>query len=364
MAEAKQVLIPLLNPNEVELQLAALDVKDGDQVSEGQRLCTLESTKSTTEVYAERGGHIVGLAAQVGDRLLAGSSLCWIADQAGWSPPEPASSDAGLAEGGPAGLRITAPARQLASEFGIDLAMLPIGPLITEETVRALHETTPGEALALPEPTDARGRVLIYGAGGHGKSVLDLVRVLDGFEVAGFIDDALEPGATVMGLPVLGSANELEDLHANGVHLALNAVGGVGDMASRVRVFKRLIAAGFDFPSVVHPTAFVESSAELGAGVQVFPHAYVGSEARVGFGSIVNTGAIVSHDCVLSSFVNVAPATALAGGVHIGEGALIGMAVTVNLSVNIGRSARIGNSAVIKADVPSGQFVRAGGVWP
>jgi sugar O-acyltransferase (sialic acid O-acetyltransferase NeuD family) len=364
MTEAEQVLIPLLNPNEVELQLAALDVEEGDAVSEGQRLCTLESTKSTTEVYAERGGHIVGLAARVGDRLLAGSSLCWIADQASWSPPEPASSGAPSTEDGPAGLRITAPARQLANELGIDLASFPIGPFITEATVRALHEAMPVKALEPPEPTEERGPVLIYGAGGHGKSVLDLVRVLEGYEVAGYIDDALETGAMVMGLPVLGSVDKLDDLLSNGIHLALNAVGGVGDMTSRVRVFNRLIEAGFDFPTLVHPTAFVESSAELSAGVQVFPHAYVGSEAKVGFGSIVNTGAIVSHDCVLSSFVNVAPGACLAGGVQIGEGTLIGMSVTVNLNVRIGGSARIGNSAVIKADVPSGQVVRAGGVWP
>lgn len=364
MDEATQVLIPLLNPNETELQLAALDIVEGDRVTDGQRLCTLESTKSTTELYAESEGYIVGLHVAVGDTLRAGRSLCWIAKKADWAPPELEHLPSAGESGEPAGLRITAPARRLVIQLGIDPATLPLGTLITEASLRAMQDTGQARELELPEPTDERGPVLIYGGGGHGKSVLDMLRALDGYDVAGFIDDGLQPGAVIMGAPVIGSGDDLETFFEKGIHLAVNAVGGVGDMMSRVRVFHRLIAAGFGFPTLIHPTAFVEASAELKAGVQVFPHAYVGSEAEVGFGCIVNTGAIVSHDCRLSRYANVAPGACLAGDVHIGQGALIGMSVTVNLSVRVGESTRIGNSAVIKADVPPGKVVRAGAIWP
>ncbi len=364
MNEASQVLIPLLNPNETELQLAALDVVEGDHVSVGQRLCTLESTKSTTELYAEREGYVVGLVARVGDTLRAGSSLCWITDRADWSPPEIERVPAAGEPGEPAGLRITAPARQLAIRLGIDLSGLPIGPLITEASLRALQDDGQAEELEPPEPTDERGQLLIYGGGGHGKSVLDMLRVLEGYEVAGFIDDSLQPGVMIMGVPVIGSGDDLAAFFEKGIHLAVNAVGGVGDMMSRVAVFQRLLASGFAFPTLIHPTAFVEASATLEAGVQVFPHAYVGSEAVVGFGCIVNTGAIVSHDCRLSRYVNIAPGVCLAGDVQVGRGTLVGMSVTVNLSVRVGEAVRIGNSAVIKADVPQGKVVRAGAIWP
>ena len=66
-----------------------------------------------------------------------------------------------------------------------------------------------------------------------------------------------------------------------------------------------MIEAGYGFPSVVHPTAYVEPSAKFSPGVQVFPLAYVGSEVEVGFGSIVNTGVIVSHECILGDIVNI-----------------------------------------------------------
>jgi acetyltransferase EpsM len=108
----------------------------------------------------------------------------------------------------------------------------------------------------------------------------------------------------------------------------------------------------------------VEASAELKQGVQVFPHAYVGSDVSVGFGTIVNTAAVVSHDCKLDDYVNIAPGTLLAGGVAIEEGVLVGMGVSVNLNVQIGARAMVGNSAVVKADVPPNQIVRAGQIWP
>ena len=119
--------------------------------------------------------------------------------------------------------------------------------------------------------------------------------------------------------------------YQQGVRLAVNAVGGIGDVAVRIKIFQRIAQAGFACPAVVHPTAFVEASAQLSPGVQVFPHAYVGSDVRVGFGSIINTGAIVSHDCILGDYTNLSPGAILAGAVQVGSGALIGMGATINL---------------------------------
>jgi acetyltransferase EpsM len=364
MTEAKQITIPLLNPNEPELQLASLNVSEGEQVEAGQLLCTLESTKSASELYAERSGYIVALTAHKGDLLRAGSLLCWIAAEADWRPPETTTPSPVPVEAGVEGLRITEPARRLAEIQGLDLKSLPVGPLITEAYLQGMIKEGPELNLDVPPTAEKTGDLLLYGGGGHARALIELIQLLDGYRIVGVIDDELKAGTRILDSTVLGSAEMLPELFESGVRLAVNAVGGVGDVMSRVRVFQRLIEAGFDFPTLLHPTSFVEASAVLEAGVQVFPHAYVGSEAHVGFGSIVNTGAVVSHDCQLGRYVNVAPSTSLAGGVNLGRAVLVGMSVTVNLGVQVGDGARIGNSAVIKADVPAGQVVRAGTVWP
>lgn len=206
--------------------------------------------------------------------------------------------------------------------------------------------------------------IVIYGGGGHGKSIIELVQAIGTYEIVGVIDDNLTPGYRVMDVPVLGGAEMLEDIVAGGTRLAVNAVGGIGDIEVRIEMFQRLRSAGFDFPSLVHPSAVVEPSASLSPGVQILPQAYVGTQAWIGKGVIVNNGAILSHDCHVGDYSGFAPGAILAGEVRVGKAVQVGMGVTINLRLSIGDGVRIGNGAVIKADVPANTVVHAGTIWP
>lgn len=206
--------------------------------------------------------------------------------------------------------------------------------------------------------------IVVYGGGGHGRVLLDLLRALGRYDVVGVVDDHLRPGDDVLGAPVLGGSEVLAELRAREVTLAVNGIGGIGRIQSRIEVFDRLAAAGFSCPSLVHPRAVVEPSATLADGVQVLALAYVGSAATIGFGSLVNTAAVVNHDCVLGHCANVSPGGLLAGQVALGDRAMVGMGATLNVGVRVGDGSLIGNSAVVKADVDDGAVVRAGGLWP
>jgi sugar O-acyltransferase (sialic acid O-acetyltransferase NeuD family) len=373
MTKPTPVLIPLLNPNEPEAVLAGLHVREGQWIEPGDILCTLETTKSAAEVQAEAQGYILGLQAEPGQTLTAGETLCYLSDSPDAEIPIEVSRSAKAADpqgstsmDHPVGLRITQPALALANQIGIDLTSLPVGPLITEKALRELQnasQTRQAASKAEFSPTD----LVIYGAGGHGKSLVDLIRSMGTYRIIGFIDDGLAAQLNpppVMGLPVLGSSEALETLYQQGVRLAVNAVGGIGSLGVRIKVFERLRQAGFACPNVIHPRAVIEPSASLEGGGQIFALAYVGSEAKLGYGAIINTGAIISHECSLGNYVNISPGAILAGQVTVGDDALIGMGVTVNLQVKIGAGARIGNGAVVKADVPENGIVRAGSTWP
>lgn len=369
------VTIPLLNPNEPEALLAALHIGAGQYVAAGTMLCTLETTKSTAELSAEVSGFVIGLCCQAGQTVRAGDLFCYLADSpdepvpaagSGSTETAPTSETAtGSKQELPAGLRITQPALALAQQNNLDLGTLPLGPLVTEQIVRAhLQGTVPRAAFSPPKSAFDPTAVIVYGGGGHGKSLIDLLRSLGTYRIVGVVDDGIAQGESILGLPVLGNRQVLAELYERGVRLAVNAVGGIGNVAIRVKVFQQLAAAGFACPAVVHPAAFVEASAILSPGVQVFPHAYIGSDARIGFGAIVNTGAIVSHDCRLGDYANVSPGAMLAGEVQAGTGVLVGMGATINLQVRLGQGARIGNGATVKTDVPENGVVRAGSVWP
>jgi sugar O-acyltransferase (sialic acid O-acetyltransferase NeuD family) len=353
MAEPTEVLVPLLNPNEPEATVVAFAVADGAHVAAGDVLGELETTKSTEELASPATGFVVGLRAAPGDVVTAGDRLCWIAENATWVPPAdaPPAAEADL----PADLRITAPARALADELGVDLTSLPRGTLVTADVVRA--HAPAADAIALPAARP--GAVVVFGAGGHGRTLIDLL----GARAGAVVDDGSRD-AEVLGVPVVGGRNRLADLRAGGFELAANAVGGIGTAATRVAVSRLLADAGFRCPALVHPAAVVEPSASLTDGCQVLAGAYVGSLATVGKGSIVNTRAVVSHDCAIGEHAHVAPGALLAGAVVVGDRALVGMGVTVNIGVRIGADARIGNGAVVISDVPDGTVVRAGTTWP
>lgn len=366
MTEARAVLVPMLNPNEPDAVMVERRVPEGGPVTAGDVLCVLETSKSTEEFAAEMSGYVVGWAAGPGDMVNAGSRLCYIAPAPGWHPPSlelPPLDDstAGRSIGEvPPGLRISQPALELARDQTVDLNRLPVGPLVTVAMVQAL--LGPGERVD-GSPLRAEA-IIVYGGGGHGRTLVDLVRFLGVWQLEGVVDQSLRIGTTVLGAPVLGNDDALQRLRADGIALAVNGVGGIARSADRVDAFERLASTGFAFPTLRHPSAVVEPSATLAGGVQVLAHAYVGSQASIGFGCLINTGAVVSHDCILAEYVNVSPGALIAGGVKVGANSLVGMGVTINLGVSIGQGARIGNSAVVKADVPPGHIVPAGSVWP
>lgn len=372
------VTIPLLNPNETEARLVQLFVGEGEFIRAGAPFFILETTKTTAEIIAEVDGYVQNLCFQPGDFVEAGEVLAYLSDSPHANDEEQQirakivpGQISEVEEEILTSLRITQPALALVRQHHLDLATLPKDQFITRRTIveildqqMMVHEkpsAAQSEQLSsIFDPT----RIVVYGGGGHGKSLIELLQALHVYEIVGVIDDGLTVGESVMGIAALGGYEVLGRLYEQGVRLAVNAVGGIGNLAIRAKVFKRLSVAGFNCPAVIHPTAFIEPSARLSGGVQVFPKAYIGSEVAVGYGTIVNTGAIVSHECKLGNLVNISPGAILAGGVEIGDEALIGMGVTVNLRVQIGAKAKIGNSATVKSDVPEGQIIRAGSTWP
>lgn len=200
---------------------------------------------------------------------------------------------------------------------------------------------------------DGKPAILVLGAGGHGKAVLDLVLAHGGWRAAGVVD-AAPKAATLLGVPVLGDELLLPGLAQSGIGHAHPAIG---NNAQRIAAAARLRAAGFALPALLHPAAILGHGAVIGEGVAVLARAVIGPEAQIGRLALVNTGAIVEHDSIVGEAAHIAPGAVLAGGVRIGAGAMVGAGAVIRPGVTIGAGAIIGAGAAVLADVPAGATV-------
>lgn len=186
-------------------------------------------------------------------------------------------------------------------------------------------------------------RVVVYGAGGHGRVVADAA-LAAGMRVIGFLDDTAR--GEIMGLPVLGGRAFL------GAEPEIAVALGVGDNATRARIAAEL-GPGRRLATVVHPSAVVSPGAVVGDGAVVMAMAVVNVGARVGRGAIVNSGAVIEHDVVVGDFAHVSPGAVLAGGASAGTLAHVGASACVLPGITVGERCVVGAGAVVTRALPA-----------
>jgi len=200
--------------------------------------------------------------------------------------------------------------------------------------------------------TRPKRRMLIFGSSGHASVLLDAIELVDGFRIVGFLDDTLEAGVIQGGYPILGKFSDAET--ASSRCAATDAIIAIGDNWQRRRTCWELvrILPNLRFPIIMHPSAVVSTSAELGEGTVILAGSHVGPRSRVGKFCIVNTGGSLDHDCVMSDFSSLAPGAFAGGSVKIGECSAIGVGVSISHQVSIGSHSLVGTGAAVVRDIP------------
>lgn len=184
-------------------------------------------------------------------------------------------------------------------------------------------------------------RLLVVGAGGHAKVVLDAARVA-GFEIAGVVG-AAGGRSEVLGIPVRHDATGID---ADGFIVA------IGDNRNRARAFDEYRSLGLTPISVVHPSSVIAQGVEIGAGAFVAAGVVVNVDARIGEDAILNTGCTIDHDCVVGDHALVGPTASMCGESLIGEGVTLGAGASVIPLKSVGDWTMVGAGAAVVRDVP------------
>ncbi len=141
--------------------------------------------------------------------------------------------------------------------------------------------------------------LLILGAGGYGRTVAELAQILGDFDKISFLDDKSDAPDVIAHC----GAYRREALCSEYAY----AYPAFGDNALRFAWLREIDETGYIVPTLIHPTAYVSPSAEIGQGTVILPHAVVGTGTVVGAGSIINIGALVDHNCEIGVCCHIAP---------------------------------------------------------
>lgn len=185
-------------------------------------------------------------------------------------------------------------------------------------------------------------RLLVIGAGGHAKVVVDAARDA-GYEIAGVV--GLPGGRSeLLGIQVVGDARGVE---ADGFIIA------IGDNEKRAAVFAEHVARGLRPLAVVHPSAVIADGVVIGEGTLVAAGVIVNVDASVGRNAILNTGCTVDHDCVIGDHALIGPGANLCGGCRVGEGTLIGVGASMTPTRAVGAWSVVGAGSAVVGDIPA-----------
>lgn len=196
--------------------------------------------------------------------------------------------------------------------------------------------------------------VVVVGAGGHAKVIIELIQAQGFYHVVGLIDADPTP-RTVLGVRVIGADHDLARVHDSGVHKAFVALG---DNRCRLVIGRDLERIGFEIINAISRAAVISPSAQLGHGVAVMAGAVVNAATTIDDFAIVNTGASIDHDSAIGEGAHIGPGCALAGNVRIGRLACLGVGTSATPGTTVGAGALVGAGACIVRDIPDGAVAR------
>ena len=146
-------------------------------------------------------------------------------------------------------------------------------------------------------------RLIILGAGGHGRVVADIAEQTGKYDEVFFLDDNSKYDK------VIGKCEDFEKFKSEGTEM----YPAFGNNQGRVDWENKIEEAGIKLAKIIHPLAYVSPKAEIADGCVIMPYAIVNTSTVVNKACIINIGAIVDHDCILEEGCHIAPGAIVKG---------------------------------------------------
>jgi sugar O-acyltransferase (sialic acid O-acetyltransferase NeuD family) len=183
--------------------------------------------------------------------------------------------------------------------------------------------------------------LVLIGAGGHARSCIDVIEQEGKFRIAGLVGVAEEVGSKIFNYDVMSTDTGLGELAAR-IQYALITLGQIESPADRIRLFDLSVKAGFVFPTIIAPSAYVSPHATIGEGTIIMHGAIINPGVVVGRNCIINSRALIEHGSQVADHCHVSTGAILNGNTSLGIGSFIGSGATIKEGVSIGARSLVG----------------------
>ena len=183
-------------------------------------------------------------------------------------------------------------------------------------------------------------KLLIIGAGGHGKVVADIAKRMNIYRSILFLDDdekMLQDNPCVIGC----SRDFQNFIGTSDLFVA------IGNNDVRKRQLEILKSSHASIATLIHPSAVVSDDVKIGVGTAIMAGSVINPGVRIGEGVIINTCSSVDHDCCIGDYVHIAVGAHLCGTVDVGKMCMIGAGATVVNNISICDRTIIGAGGVV-----------------
>lgn len=198
------------------------------------------------------------------------------------------------------------------------------------------------------------GDIAIFGVGGLGREVLTLVKNINNvapvWNIVGFFDDGHEKGEMFNGYPNLGNTEDL-----NHWPTPISVAIAIGNSLVRKQVHSRLNNPMIDYPTLIHPSAWIGDGeyVQIGKGCIICAGVKITTNVRINNFVILNLQCTLGHDSFIKDFVSIMPTVNISGEVTIGECVNVGAAATIINRLEIGEYSIVGAGAVLTKTLPA-----------
>jgi sugar O-acyltransferase (sialic acid O-acetyltransferase NeuD family) len=183
----------------------------------------------------------------------------------------------------------------------------------------------------------------------------------DLISVCGYIDDIKFDKAYIAeryNIPFLGTTENINKAKSISNNLCIT-IGSEGNLGARIRYFNQLDSMGFNFPTLIHPTALLlGDNISIGKGSIIQHNVAIQPDVSIGINCYLAARATICHNCSIKDHVFIAAGTILNGSVVVGEGSFIGSGANIIQKISIGKNSIVAASACVTKNVNDNSVVK------